>query len=128
MVFTRRPDYFDGQAIPAIIHFQKDISKEKIVPFAYYQTGGRMYAIDAAYLFKNYRENEQIKIIYEASNPAQAGIYSWWGYWLRWQELLSSLIIYSILFYAAITITKKDGDNEMPVQENAPVKRKKYAD
>ncbi len=127
-VFTRRPDYFDGTIIPATIQFNTEVHTQKKLPFAHYLASGKMYAVDASYLFRNYHSGEQVQVIYEASNPAQAGIYSWWGYWLRWQEIIPSLLIYSILFYAAFSISKKEAGDTIIETEKAYRKKKKYAD
>lgn len=128
-VFTRRPDYFDGNIIPAKVHFMKDSASANQTPNAIYVVNGKTYQADAAYLFKNYRENQEIKIIYEASDPAQGAIYGWWGYWIRWQELLPSIIIFTMLFLGSVSITHNQTEDSKMAQENyVAVKKKKYSD
>ena len=61
--------------------------------------------IAAGYSFRHLEEGQTVKIIYETSEPAKAAVYSLWGYWLQWDELLASLLIPLLLFYLAKAIT-----------------------
>lgn len=128
-VFTRRPDYFDGNIIPAEIHHLKDAVSSSTFPYAFYIVDGKKYTINARYIFKNYSENQEIKIIYEASKPSQGAIYSWWGYWIKWEELLPFIIIYCVLFFGAVSITNNQTDDSKRAQENyVAVKKNKYSE
>jgi len=107
----------------------KDSGSANQIPNAMYVVNGKNYQADASYLFKNYRENQEIKIIYEASDPGQGAIYGWWGYWIRWQELLPSIIIFTILFLGSLSITHNQTEDSKMAQENyVAVKKRKYSD
>ncbi len=128
-VFTRRPDYFDGNIIPAKIHFIKDSLSANQIPLAVYSVDGKTYRAVAGYLFKNYTENQEIKIIYEAANPAQGAIYGWWGYWIRWQELIPSIIIFALLFFSSLSITNNQTEDSKIAQKNyVALKKNKYSE
>ena len=110
VVFARQPDYFDGEVTTATIHYAKDSSTQASIPFANFSIGTTKYSVRAAYPLRQLEEGEALQIIYEASNPKQAVVYSIWGYWILWDELSVSLVIYLVLFYAAVSIT----DNPTP--------------
>jgi hypothetical protein len=65
------------------------------------------YAVNAYYPLRHLQEGQNVNIIYEASDPAAAAIYSWWGYWFKWDELLASVLIPLVLLFAAKEITSK---------------------
>jgi hypothetical protein len=104
VLFSRRPDYFDGEITNATIHFAKD-SLGKLQPNAVYSFDEKTYSINAAYFLKHYNEGENVRVIYEASQPEKGAVYSVWGYWLRWGELLFSILLLVIMYYAAVAIT-----------------------
>ena len=106
ILFSRQPDYFDGEKTKGIIHFMNDSATGKPYPAAVYRINKISYSINAAYLFKTYKEGEQVNIIYEASQPEKAAVYSLWGYWLQWSEILFSLVLLIGMFRAAVAITK----------------------
>src|SRR5690349_16595758 len=101
VLFSRQPDYFDGELTNATIHFTKD-SLGKLQPNAVYSLNEKTYSIDAAYLFKHYSEGENVRVIYEASEPEKGAVYRVWGYWLRWVELLFSILLLVIMYRAAV--------------------------
>jgi hypothetical protein len=82
ILFSRQPDYFDGEKTKAFIHFTKDSATGKPYPAAVYRINKISYSVNAAYLFRTYKEGEQINIIYEASQPEKAAVYSLWGFGL----------------------------------------------
>lgn len=97
--FTRQPDYQDGEFLTATIHYINNKAQ------AIYTIDEKTYTIPASYPLRKLSENDKVKIIYDTSNPVKATVFKWWGYWLRWDELLASIIIPVILLYAAKTIT-----------------------
>jgi hypothetical protein len=125
ILFSRQPDYFDGETTKAIIHFHNDSTTHKSQPFGIYTVNERNYAIRAAYLFRSYKEGENITIIFEASQPAKGAVYSVWGYWLRWGEILFSIIFLVVMFRIAVTITSNPTPESLIEQlEDKPGKRK----
>jgi hypothetical protein len=127
IVFSRQPDFQDGEFTIGNIHYIKNSSQKKIAA-AIFSIGKTRYAINAYYPLRNFSEGQKVKIIYDTSNPSKAAIYKLWGYWLQWDELLASVLIPFILFYAAKAITAGPTPQalleEMDMQK--PVKRKKY--
>src|ERR1051326_5280895 len=88
VLFTRQPDYFDGEKTNATIHFINDSATHQQQSYAFYSVNNITYSISATYLFRSYKEGDQTTVIYEASQPAKGAVYSVWGYWIRWGEIL----------------------------------------
>ena len=105
IVFARQPDYFDGQFATGAIHFVRDSAAKAILPKAFFTAGKKEYVADAAYLFRNFKEGERVKLIYDTSKPGNAAVYSLWGYWIRWGEILFSLAAFAVMYFIAVSIT-----------------------
>lgn len=105
LFLTRQPDYLDGEKVPAIIHHTYDSAAKRSIPKAFFNTGLKNYAIDARYVFRNVTEGKRITVIYESSLPEKAAVYSFWGYWITWGELLGSVLLILILFQIAVSVT-----------------------
>ena len=103
-------------------------STEKPVAKAIFSVYKLQDTINAGYPLRNLEEGQVVKIIYETSEPSKAVVYSWWGYWLQWDELLASVLIPFILLYVAKAITSgptpKALVEELEMQK--PSKRRKY--
>ena len=128
ILISRRPDYFDGELTPATIHFAND-STQHLQPYAVYSVDEKTYSINAAYLFKHYNEGENVNVIYEASQPEKGAVYSFWGYWLHWGELLFSVLFLVIAYRAAVAITSNPTPESLIEQlENKPARKRKYDD
>jgi hypothetical protein len=126
LLFSRQPDFFDGERVPAVIHFAKDSTgKEK--PFAVFSIGKEEKKADASYLFRNYKEGDKVEVIYEASQPKYATVYSWWGYGITWGELVGSIVLLIVAFQAAVQITKHPDPQAIIDQEEKLPKRRKYS-
>jgi hypothetical protein len=105
VIFTRQPDYQDGEFVPGIIHFIKNNKTQKPEPKAIFSVDNLQDTVNAYYPLRNLKEGEHVNIIYETSQPSKAAVYKWWGYWLQWDELLASVLIPFILLHAAKAIT-----------------------
>jgi hypothetical protein len=125
--FTRQPDYQDGEFTPGIIHYIKD-STGKPVAKAIFSATKTQDTINVGYSFRYLKEGQTVKIIYETSDPSKAAVYSWWGYWLQWDELLASLLIPLLLFYAAKAITAGPTPEALveELEMQKPPERSKY--
>jgi hypothetical protein len=106
LFFTRQPDYLDGEKVPAAIHWSYDSLSKRSIPKAVYSTGLKNYAIDARYVFREWKENDRTVVIYETNDPAKGAVYSWWGYWITWGEVLGSALLIIALFQVAVSVTK----------------------
>lgn len=131
VLFSRHPDYFDGQRTPAVIHFLRDSASQKIVPKAIFTLNGKdSFAVNAAYLFRHFTDGEHVSVIYENADPQNAAVYSFWGYWITWKELLGCLVGYFVLFQAALAITSNPSQESIQELEDyakkPKVKKRRY--
>lgn len=122
--FSRQPDYFDGEIVPGHIHFVHDSLQNKPVPVAEFAVGKEHYKAQAAYLFRQFSEGQQVPVIYEAADPAKAAVYSWWGYWIRWEECLGSLLMLFAGLRIAIAVTANP-DPSVPDEAELPRRKKR---
>jgi len=112
--FSRSPDYFDGLKTPATIHFRADSASRQQKPFADFTLNGQTeYSVPASYVFRSCHEGDKVEVIYENARPQEGRIYSWWGYWITWKELLFCLIGYTLLFQAAKSIVNAPAPEAM---------------
>ncbi len=120
--FSRQPDYLDGEFTTGNIHYIKNSAK------VFFTVDKKTFIANASYPLRKLNENEFVTIIYDTSNPAKAAVYKWWGYWLQWDEILASVIIPFILYFAATAITGNPTPealiDELEMKRN--IKRRKY--
>ncbi len=127
VLFSRQPDYFDGEFAPAAIHFTKDSISQKLLPMAYFSVGVTRFTINTDYLFRRFKEGEKVEVIYESSNPKKAVVYLFWGYWITWGEIVASIILWLVLFQVAVGITQNPTPEALIEQlESIPEKKTKY--
>jgi hypothetical protein len=128
VLFTREPDFFGSETAPGAIHFAKD-SAGAMIPLAVYPVDSLSYKIDARYLFRSLAEQDKVEIIYNPGDPAKGAVYSWWGYWVTWQELFASIGLLVLLFQIAKTITRNPTPEGLlsELENHAPPrKRRRY--
>jgi hypothetical protein len=127
IVFSRQPDYFDGDKSPAIIHMMKDSATALMIPKAVFSDGRTEHAIDARYFLREYSEGDRVQVIYESAQPDKAAVYTFWGYWITWGELLATFLIYIALFQIAVSVTKNPTAESLIEQlEFKEEKKRKY--
>ncbi len=109
-------------------HLSFTASQEnKTIPKAVFIHDTITYAVDARYVLRNLPENKKVQVIYIASKPQKAVVYSWWGYWITWQEILVSFILLVALFQIAVAVTNRPTPEALLEQMNTnKVKRRKY--
>jgi hypothetical protein len=105
ILFTRKPDFFDSDITKATIHFAKDSAGET-APFAFYAVDSQTLKTDARYLFRSFSDGESCKVIYSTEQPQIGAVYSLWGYWLTWQEVIASIVLVIVLYQIAKAITR----------------------
>lgn len=130
ILFTRTPDYFDSASINATVHYAKD-STGTTIPFAFYNHNGQNLKTDARYLFRDYRDGEECTVRYATDQPQKAAVYSVWGYWISWQELVGSVVLAVVLFQIAKAVTSNPTPegllSELEQEENKrPIRKRKY--
>ncbi len=106
IIFTRVPDYFDGEKYPATILLIQDSATKAIKKMARYEIAGKQYLIDAQYPFLKYSAKEKVTVIVEHEHVESGALYRFWGYWITWGELTMSIIMAIVLFQVAVSITK----------------------
>ncbi|MEP6844963.1 MAG: hypothetical protein ABI861_03140 [Panacibacter sp.] len=127
ILFSRQPDYFDGELTKAIIHFIKDSATNKITPYAFYRTDRKDYSVNADYIFRKFTEGDKVDLIFEASQPKLGAVYTWWGYWITWGEVLFSIGLLIAMFYISVSVTKNPAPEAVLEQLNdKPVRKRKY--
>jgi hypothetical protein len=126
ILFSRQPDYFDGEIAGATIHWMKD-STQNNIPQAVFNIGKKQYAVDARYVLRNLPEGKQVQVIYETPNPEKAAVYNFWGYWITWSELIGSIALLIVTMEAAKAITKNPtAEALMEQMEYKPEKKRRY--
>ncbi len=129
ILFTRQPDYFDGEKAPATIKWLRDSITGHNIPKAVYREAGKEYAVDARYFLREWKQGERTEVIYETEHPEKGAVYAFWGYWMSWGELLTSVLMYLALFQVAISLTKNPTPEALIEQIGEKVdKKRKYAD
>ena len=101
----------------------------KLVPYATFSDGKTSYSVNAAYILRKLQSGQRVDIIYERSQPEKAAVYSWWGYWFTWGEIIFSVVLL-IAFYKISTAVTKNPSPEALIEqmEYKPQKRRKYED
>lgn len=120
MLFTRQPDYFDGEMAVGTIHMQTDSITHRQTLFASFDLGKSNYHVNAAYSLRNLREGEKVAVIYDTTMPQRAAIYAWWGYWLQWDEIAGSIIIAVVLWGIAVLLTNNPTEESRLEQLKEP--------
>lgn len=127
ILFSREPDFFDGETMPSTIYWLQDSASKKLIPKAVYKVGNHTYNIDARYVLRSLPEGKKIEIIYNPQHPERAMVFSWWGYWITWGEILTSTILLVVLFQVAVSVTKNPTAESLLEQlEYKEEKKKKY--
>lgn len=129
VLFARQPDFFDGEVTNATIHLVKDSANNSLKPIATFSIGANKYNVAASYPLRSVNEGDVVRVIYESANPKKAVVYSVWGYWILWDELLVSSVIYLILFQVAVGITSNPTPEALLEQlEYKPKPKSRYSD
>lgn len=130
ILFTRQPDFFDSEKTGAVIHITKD-STGIDAPFAFYTFHKQEYKIDSRYLFRHLQEGSNCEVIYSPEKPQAGAVYTFWGYWLTWQELIASIVLIVVLFQIAKAITSNptpEGLLSELEDDKPPPRKRKYDD
>ena len=106
LLFTRQPDYFDGEKVPATIFMVKDSATSKLISVATFSNGYQNFSVKADYYLRSWKSGEKTEVIYETEHPEKGTIYSFWGYWIGLGELMASIIFIVVSYQIAVSITK----------------------
>jgi hypothetical protein len=123
--YTRVPDYFDGETVIATIKINQHTNQAT----AHYYIASNQYSFNANYPFRKLQDGEKVEVIYNPSKPETASLYSFWGYWFTWGELLMSSILLFALFQLAVSITNNPSENLVNESNDiADIPKRKYED
>ena len=129
IVYSREPDFVDGETSLATIHWLPDSASQQKIPKAVYVLNKKTYAIDARYVLRSLPEGKSVEVIYNPAKPEQAAVYSWWGYMITWGEILGSVILLIALFQVAVAVTKNPtAESLLEQMEYKEEKKKRYDD
>jgi len=103
LLFTRQPDFFDGERAPATIVLVPQASGATL-PMAAYEVDGKIFQTNAYYYFRNWNAGEKIVVIYETNKPSKAAVYHWWGYFISIGEVIASIVLCVALFQIARSV------------------------
>jgi len=102
---------------------------KQTIPAAVYQAGGTWHHTDARYFLRSVELGQRVTVIYETATPETAAVYTFWGYWIGWGELLFSVIGYVLLLQIAYAVTTHPNAQSFQDQLSyAPEKKRKYND
>jgi len=61
--------------------------------------------------------------------PEKGAVYTFWGYWITWGELIMSVVLCFVLFQIAVSVTNNPSPESLIEQmEFKEEKKKKYLD
>lgn len=128
IVFSRVPDYFEGEFIEGVVTkagFSSALNKPELV--VDYKAGSETFHCKTNMWFlTTYKTGEKITVIYNPSNPSEACIFTFIGYWVKWGELSFSAFFFLVFFIISVLITGKN-DTE-PLMPEDRLKKRKYKD
>lgn len=106
-----------------------DISSGDSVLMAVYNTGTKSFSINPHYLFRTITKGQRLTVIYETGMPEKGAVYTFWGYWITWGELIMSVVLCFLLFQVAVSVTNNPSAESLVEQlEYKKEKKKKYLD
>jgi hypothetical protein len=105
-LFTRQPDYFDGEIVPAKVIALKDSVTKRSLHYVEFVAENKTFRIKADYPLRLFVHGVTEKVIFEKEHPEKAQLYRFWGYWIGWGELLGSLVLLVLGFQLSVAITK----------------------
>ena len=128
MLFSRVPDYFEGEFITGtVLKAGFSIKDNHPVLVVVYKIGNEKFTCTTNKWFLTpHVQGQSITLIYNPSNPVIVSIYAIIGYWINWDELFFTGIVFIILFIAAVIITGKNNVSRLANEEQN--RKRKYDD
>ncbi len=127
VLFTRQPDFIDGEQADGKVELVKDSLGNTIQQIRFH-TGWKEFVVQDNYLFRFFKQGEQVVMVYEKSAPEKGKVLHWWGYWLRWDECLMSIVLLGAMLAAAFSVTSQPTPEALLEQLSyEPEKKSKYS-
>lgn len=128
ILFSRVPDYFEGEFIEGVVAkagFSPALNKPELV--VDYKAGSETFHYKTnRWFLTTHKTGEKVTVIYDPSNPSQACIFTFIGYWLKWSELFFSIFFFMALFIAAVFINGKNSTEPLTPEDR--IRKRKYKD
>ncbi|MBA4141211.1 MAG: DUF3592 domain-containing protein [Segetibacter sp.] len=128
ILFSRIPDYFEGEFIEGVVTkagFSSSLNQPQLV--VDYKAGSETFQFKTnTWFLTTYKSGQKVTVIYDPSNPSQACMFTFIGYWLRWSELLFSIFFFIVLFKTAVFITGKNITEPLAPEDR--IRKRKYKD
>lgn len=106
ILFSRDPDYFDGEFAQATMVSLYDEFYDKPVLVAEFSDGYKKHYANVDHSLGEHQLGEKVTVIYESKNPNRAKEYTFIGYWMGLNELFWSLLLLAVSWSAAYSITQ----------------------
>jgi hypothetical protein len=126
ILFTRVPDYFEGEYIQGKITKANFSDSHPNLSIDYRVGSQTFHYRTSMWFLTTYKAGQTVTIIYNPSNPTEACIYAFIGYWIKWNELFFSSFFFIVFFIGAILITGKNSAD--PIASEDLLKKRKYKD
>ena len=107
LLLSRFPDYFESDFIKGTVQANSfsDAEKEKSLIISYKVGSELLHYQTNMWLWKDYNIGDKVTMIYNPSIPQMASVYSIFGYWIKWPELIFTAGFFILLFLIAKYIT-----------------------
>jgi len=128
ILFSRVPDYFEGEFIEGVVTKAgfSPATREPELMIDYRVGSETLHYTTHMWFLSTYKAGEKVSIIYDPSNPTEACIYSFIGYWIKWPEVFISAFFFVVLFIVAVFITGKNDSEPFTPEDRR--KKRKYKD
>jgi hypothetical protein len=124
-LFTREPDYFYSEYAKGVVVLQGNKKTNKAVK---YKVGSETFVVPVTgWGASPITEGDKVEVIHDSSTPSIGSLYSFFAYWFKLHEVLTTAVIYVVLFLAAVSITGKQLPDEEP-PAGSFTKKRKYID
>ena len=110
VLFSRVPDYFEGEFVNGTVSTATfSVKNKRPVLTVRYKVGDEPYTYQTnAWFISRHIPGQTVTMIYNPSDPSIASVYAFVGYWITWNELFFTALVFIILFICAVIITGKN--------------------
>ena len=104
------PDFFEGEYVKGVVSQATfSVKDNRPVLDVKYNAGSEEFTYTSyKWYLTSHKPGQIVTMIYNPSHPEIASIYAFVGYWITWQELFFTAVIFIILFIIAVVITGKN--------------------
>jgi uncharacterized membrane protein len=122
IIFSRKPDFFDSEYTRGTI-----VVNPKGIKQVTYTVENITYKTSIEdWGTSQVAKDQAVTVIYNPATPTDASLYSFFAYWLKFEEIIVTACAFIILLFAAIFITGKEEPYYYSEEEKR--KKRKYDD